>query len=101
MTIFKVSQVLTSKGEWYLRSLYVFEGFVEAGGRVGSTHEYSESEILKAIITYFDPGCVEVYIFLAFRSENVENVLFHSFVIYKVAYCFYVRRNFRYPKLMN
>ena len=50
MTISKVSQVLTSKGEWYLRSLYAFEGFVEVGGRVGSTHEYSESEILKALL---------------------------------------------------
>lgn len=67
MTTFKVSQVLTSKGEWYLRSLYVFEGFVEAGGRVGSIHEYSESEILKAIITYFDPGYVEVYTFIGIQ----------------------------------
>ena len=37
-------------------------------------------------------------LFWAFRSKSVENVLFHSFILYRITYCFYVRRNFRYLK---
>ena len=40
----------------------------------------------------------EYILFWAFRSKSVENVLFHSFILYRIAYCFYVRRNFRYLK---